>query len=148
MKLRANKEELSMAPSVAILQGLEDMRECVKDPRYEIDMDVYHRPKWTRNPRRFAGCTVCLAGSSMAKRYETSPRKTLHPLDMSRRTYKILEALDCFRIGDVHEGLKWLGIEPPLAVPEQYNVVQYRRSKIGFHRDMKMLAAMLKRHGL
>lgn len=147
MRLRAGKKRLSRVPSQALLQALEDFKECVRDRHYIINMTTYHDPWWNRH-RRFVACQVCLAGSSIAKRYVTNPRRIICPRNMPTGVMNMLRALDYFRIGRVDDALATLGISRPPGVRRFFRVAHYKNNKCRFHVDLKNLAAMLKSHGL
>jgi hypothetical protein len=97
--------------------AIEDMRVIAKDPRYELDMNLFHSPIGDK-------CYVCLAGSVMARTLKLPPGENYIPDEFDKDTFNKLYALDALRIGDLVEAAFELGIkEEPIAaakLAEQY----------------------------
>jgi hypothetical protein len=56
------QDTLPNKPSELIRVALKDLEEAERDPHYEVEMCTWHRPSSTTGV-----CTVCLAGSVLAK---------------------------------------------------------------------------------
>ena len=70
--------------------ALNDAVLCSKDANYRMDMSVWHS-------RRGKLCSVCLAGSVMAKTLKTNRRQNKEPDDFCRDTEKKLTVIDEIR---------------------------------------------------
>jgi len=81
--------------SVAATQALEDLEACEKDPRYHVNMGIYHLPE-NDSP---GVCSVCFAGSVMAKRLGSDPELPAHTHDFDGKTETMLDAIDGMRCG-------------------------------------------------
>lgn len=138
MPTETKPEPLSDVPSVAILQALEDLEACERDPRYEIHMNAWHEEEDGQ-------CLVCLAGSVMAQRLGASVGEYLEPGDFERESNK-LRALDNFRCGLVAEGLRQFHRQP-VAI-EWERSISYHTDPAAFKADMRRLAVLLAEHGL
>lgn len=146
--LTKKKKKLSCVPSRAILQALEDIKDCARDRRYKINMGDWHYPRQDTGGD-FVVCEVCFAGASMAARYGINCEVDRTPSEMPKRSRRMLEALDIFRLGFVQDAL--ISLHKDFSheeIPEMFNVCPYQDNEWAFHRDMKAMAAMLKSHGL
>lgn len=140
------KKTLSKIPSEAIQQALEDMQSVIKDPDYVLDFDEWHSPEYI--PDQFSGdkryCSVCFAGSVMAKRLGADPKRDLYPKNFSER--KMLEALDCFRSGNIVDAIKILRLKSKYKGPDYIEVDQGDLEE--FTNDMQRIITELQKHGL
>lgn len=137
--------QLPDKPSELIRLALSDLRKCEADPRYSIDMWAWHAP--FLNDR----CYVCLAGAVMAKSINASITDELAPSDFDGEISTKLNALDCFRLGDIAGGLDKLGIDTlnlPEAIEPDIEIADHYSNPTQFHADMESLAAMLEKHNL
>ncbi len=76
--------------------ALHDARLCEKDPRYLLDMRMWHSPVEEGGEQR---CHVCLAGAVIAKTLKESPRKTTNPSLHESSLARKLRTLDDIRMG-------------------------------------------------
>lgn len=81
-----------------------DLKEVERDPRYAVDMAVWHlsHPITGR-------CAVCLAGSVMAKTLGVPPARGVSPAWFFERVRARLEALDAVRTDDLQYALMEIG---------------------------------------
>lgn len=93
--MTTKKSSLSTWLPTAIRQGVADMLETLRNPKYTIDMRRWYCPK---------KCTVCLAGAVMVARCNITEK--LETLDQIRPEHvedqiseKVLCALDYIRLG-------------------------------------------------
>lgn len=131
-------------PSDLIEVALSDLRKVETDPRYKIDMDVYHEVGSDH-------CHVCLAGSVMAKTLECDPEIDATPdgdpdLFSTEDTQK-LDALDYFRLGEVADGFEVMAIDLPSGFPPQMTIPRYDLSPDKFKRQLHELADKLRAGG-
>ena len=136
--------KLPEKPSELIRVALEDMRATEQVPRYIINMDMWHFPA----PDGI--CEVCAAGAVMARRLGADPKASKDPADFGGETSKKLLALNLFRAGLVHNGLRYIDIAPAdyPTLPSRVYVTPYQHDREAFYRDMEALAAMLEGVGL
>jgi ribosomal protein S27AE len=73
--------------------ALEDLEKIEADPRYKINMDLWHRPN--------GKCSVCAAGSVMAVRLGAHTDDMLEPSDFEKETENKLYAINYLREGRV-----------------------------------------------
>lgn len=131
-------------PSDLIELALSDLRKCEADPRYKIDMEVYHEAS------TMTCCLVCLAGSVMAKTLECDPELDADPCDQelfSIADAQKLDALDNFRLGEVADGFREMEIDLPPDFPQTVAIPEYTEDPIGFKREMRTLAGRLRASG-
>lgn len=106
--------------SDVILLALEDLRKIEKDPKYMIDMGVWHEPRTSREDKNTKVCAVCFAGAVLAKTFKKDPLKPfvvevesnnyLHT-GLPHTTEGKLSALDSLRNADVYEALELAGVK-------------------------------------
>jgi hypothetical protein len=110
------QEFLTCKPSRLIMLAIEDLIRCeTEKDKFGINMSIWveERKDDTGNKR----CYVCLAGSCLAQRFEVFDyygssedlEETIidgHAEEVEKR----LEALNCFRTGEVFYGLRNMGI--------------------------------------
>lgn len=133
MAKKIKTTKLPEKPSELLKLAMLDLEKVEADPRYRVDMGEWHKP----NGR----CSVCLAGSVMAKTLGLPPNKDDPFYDGRRRRAEIIRwrlpdyrtspaspdvdptisfklfALDCFRNGDITCAFGYLGIKRPEALP-------------------------------
>lgn len=135
--------------SDAIEIVLEDLEACEQDPRYKIEMTLYHVP----NPEH-GTCSVCFAGAVMSKTLGRTIQKNLIPCDFGPHWSAILQALDhvrCYEFEGACE--KFYGIHHRL-VPEavrrlrQLNVTFYNSNPAEFKSNMESAISILREYEL
>ena len=131
---------LPQKPSEWIRRGLEDLRKCEADDKYQIDMAYWHE-----HAPKDGVCVVCLAGSVMAKSLGVPITTDAGPWDMVPSHGNALRALDEFRLGCVSAGLFKFGIEHDI---EDFHVENYSVDPDAFHRDMTAIAEYLEHEDL
>ena len=141
--------QLPDKPSALIRLALTDLRKVEKQPDiYAVNMYFWHRsyddPVF-KDGR--AQCSVCLAGAVMAKSLNVSPDCNVRPESFEASTYQKLMALDCFRKGDLRDGLMQLSLHR-VVLPNGMRVADYDEDKVQFHSDMEALASILDARGL
>lgn len=137
--------------STVINLAMNDLELCEIDPKYKIDMTVWHIPN--------SHCTVCLAGSLMAKSLNIDKELNRDPdnIDLSFEDREKLKSLDYFRRGQVIRGFYQfynLGSDfdsnystdmnkLPKMIIELHRetfITSYENSPATFKRDMRVLA--------
>ena len=99
------EDTLPNRPSLLIAVALDDLELVMKDPRYVVNMDVWHEEF------EDSTCHVCLAGSVMAKTLNCPI--DFHGDDITDATNALsnkLDALDDFRLGYIIRGLETLKV--------------------------------------
>jgi len=134
--------ELPSKPSELIRLALKDLRLAETNPRYKVDMAVWHCPDSNDNT-----CRVCLAGAVIAG-LGANPDEPISPYGFDPQTVQRLCALNRFRQGRVEHALNAMRIPTKPAVPIDRQVTPYDRSPSGFKRDMELLIEELERAGL
>lgn len=149
-------EEFAKAPLSAVIRvALEDLARVEADPRYEVNMGVWH------DNFGHGRCHVCLAGAVIAGTMGVPPtQKISAPEDaVSLYTRKEmseavadgvqtrLTALDFVRIGDIGYALIWADQRPPKDI-EWPPVTPYEDDPAAFRRDLLAVAAALEERGL
>lgn len=137
--------ELPDKPSDLIDMSLEDLTEVERDPDYQVCMDHWHV---ARSPRRLP-CLVCLAGAVIARRLDVSPDIYCNPAFFGAATRNKLYALDCFRRGDVAQGLLYaLDMKEAefdaLGLPFQIDFPMYSQSPEGFREGLRCIRDSLR----
>lgn len=134
-------------PSALIRVAMADLKKCERDPRYTIDMAMWHAYDETTNT-----CAVCFAGAVMAKSLKAADPLTegnyRDPYSFGSIVRHKMQALNQFRAGEVEDGLERLRIVRPSDMPRRIDVVRYEDQPVHFHRQMEAMAAMLEGHGL
>jgi len=152
-ELETYQDTLPSVPSALIRLALSDLKKVEADKRYVVYMDHWHSILSNDRP-----CTVCLAGSVIAKTIGLDiseiiePGSNLEEFMVMSLVYK-LKALDCFRIGRVLRGLVIMNIPSEIRsnLPENLKLVDiatYRPYDNFFNRDMEKLASDLQEIGL
>ena len=153
-------KRLSNTPSVLINEAIEDLCKIELNVNYIIDMSVWHEPRPRFSMLDNAVCTVCFGGAVMANSLDADINNTITPYCFDDDTTSKLNALDCFRKGDIKGGLESCGI-PDNEIENfylitahtyfsgDYNQVSiYSDDKEGFKQDMLNLAKALQDFGL
>ena len=103
------EQHLPKTPSELIRVALADLRACEDDHRYVVDMGDWHAPITDDSGREV--CSVCLAGAVMAQTLRVPREQPIYSAGLrhhSRGVKDGLYALDCFRRGELKEGLRRL----------------------------------------
>ena len=105
--------KLSKVPSILIIEAVADLIDVENDNRYKVNMSVWHGVKTTSTEK----CEVCLGGSVIAKTLKHSISEEAEPETYSSMQYSKnnlegkLNALDCFRQGNIDEAFLELGLD-------------------------------------
>ena len=131
-----------LKPSELILWALADLRGCEQDPKYQIQMSEWHRPRFFNYDTEVENCAVCLAGAVMAKTFcMPVDQRISSPEADELFNWEVLEAIDRFRGGRVHDGLRYLGIGPNVGgIKAQRHITPYDVDSYQFVADMNELA--------
>lgn len=102
------KDTLPNKPSALIRLALADIKKVEADPDYKVDMGTW---MFTRPGAVDADvCEVCFAGAVLAKRLNVPPPEASKQISLDEAVGEgtlddKLSMLDCFRSGDIVEGL-------------------------------------------
>ena len=138
-----NSKTLPEKPSELIRVAIKDLIKCEKSPKYYIDMGEWH------TPYGYLGkCTVCLAGSVMAKTFDKNLKAVIFPESFDSSTENKLVAIDNLRAGDLHSAFLNLNIEYNcelfgVSEFEGIDMIQYHANPTLFKKDMLGLADYL-----
>ena len=155
-------------PSALIRAALDDLKKCMADPTYEINMATWHKP--LVNQRDSAHCSVCLAGAVLAQTFKIpasepiaalrpfgTPGVPANPLDPLVRRFHgdidKLRAIDDFRAGAILDGLISMGYSPDNAALDGMGDLDRRLAAFdkdfpeAFFNDMHKIADDLERCG-
>lgn len=144
MKERSKSEfKLPDKPSELIRLALKDLELVEKDDHYVVDMDTWH--EYIRFKSK---CSVCLAGSVMAKSLDASPYLSLNMRHFSQ--VGKLMALDNFRLGYISAGAALLGVDTSHPDDRQIvvSVTPYFYNPREFKKDMRKIASIFEGIGL
>lgn len=152
-------KKLPDKPSELIRVAMGDLRKIEQDKRYRVRMEEWHSGITEDHGR----CTVCLAGSVMAKTLDAPIADDLDPSAFDdSHTMVRLRALDDFRNGLIHQGLleidgycwdgsdlkqKLLGEYATLGIPERKIFPAYDDDRQAFRAAMLDLANELEMFG-
>ena len=137
-KKRKPSIRLPDKPSELIDVALADLRKAEKDGCM-IDMGEWHVP--------FDGsCSVCAAGAVM--RRGVSDNLEVGPSYFNETTDNKLCAIDQLRVGFVYEALVMLEIPRAGVVVKNCEITHYDYDRTKFYRDLRRLAARLRKAGL
>jgi len=108
-------------PSHVLQLAMKDFEEVSLDDDYEIDMSRFHKPSAVHDNK----CSVCLAGSVMAKSLGVPIGFNASPDMFDEDTATKLKALDLLRTGHVGIALSFMGYSP-----EEYGIDTSFRFKV------------------
>lgn len=157
-KLPYNK--LPDLPSDLVRTAINDLLAVSGDDAYKIDMNDWHNPSVNNkdddifSPKGNIICSVCFAGSVMAKSLGVHPEKDAEPNSFfehfnDRDTYNKLESLDAFRTGDVKYALKRLSLLEKYPNIGNVEVRDEEAHNLDiFIEDMEKVISVLKENGL
>lgn len=148
-----NNVILPKIPSQLIRLALVDLQRVENDSRYKVDMMTWHEPQIKDT---YVLCSVCLAGSVMAKTLEVPVDHLSFPDASFVENGKALVALDYFREGLVTRALKCLGFgltdERVVAFrrehPDEVSFAAYKLDPVKFKQQLQGLADHLERRSL
>lgn len=146
------KDELPNKPSELIELALSDMNKCIADDRYKINFNHYHIPNRILNQFndviiKEPICSVCFAGSVMAKSMNTQPDTYMHVYRLTKDQAKKLYALDLFRQGLINDGLVHMGYDED-DIKDIKDIKVEQNALKGFTEDMNKIISTLKSHDL
>lgn len=121
--MKTKQPTLPDEPSDLIRVSIRDMIEVKKDPKYIIDMGVYHEPSselGIDHEPLVRVCRVCLAGSVIAKTFNFSKYRVSGPVHFDYLTKRKLQALDQFRQGNIWSAFEFLNLRMPNGLPSNY----------------------------
>jgi hypothetical protein len=135
---------LPSKPSALIRVALEDLAQVEKMKKvYRVNMMTFHELDWFDNR-----CHVCFAGAVMAQTLGSDPNKRTFPEDFDDGIRGKLRALDHFRLGCISKGLAVMGMQRPMFLSDDVDMIPYRTDKKRFKKDMNTLADVLEVNGL
>lgn len=106
-------KKLPKKPSTLIRHALKDLAAVMKmKGRYRVDMGTWHDPDIIEDKRgrEREVCSVCFAGSVMARSLGMDPTAYVEPDHFSESTKGKLNALNNFRAGHIAAGLQDMGV--------------------------------------
>ena len=140
--------KLPEKPSELILIALKDLKSAEESKKYEIEMGDWHNPPI---PNIYGDidkkCEVCFAGSVMAFSLEGDINRHYEPKDFPGEEGK-LNALDCFRLGQIHWGLKAFFEDDHFnctSIQFYIDIPYYHYDREGFYEAMAEMADYLKK---
>jgi hypothetical protein len=89
--------------SAAILMALKDLEAVERDPRYKVNMHMWHGPHMFK-------CNVCFGGAVLAKTIKVDISKDFNCSDFGDDWKKVFKALDNVREGFVMTALLEMGL--------------------------------------
>lgn len=121
--------------------------------KYVVNMGTWH----AYADDTYGKCSVCLAGSVMAKTLKCAPEQSLAPYDLGSPVNKKLQVINELREGNVLSAFKLLkGIEnidgftfeAVTGVEAYQEIIEYEDDPQDFKNQMRKLAKNLKKVGL
>lgn len=142
--------------SECILVALRDLEKCEKNPKYKINMRIWHSPEKRTEDGDYIPCNVCFAGAVMANTLKVKRSSSLNPSRFSKDVQYKLDALDEARVGHIENALKPFSNSWNSKKIEEYfhthgygfDVAIYYKNPKKFKDDMRELATNLKEFGL
>ncbi len=132
-------------PSELLATALADLHWCEQRKDFQVDMAGWC--EW--RDRHSPVCHVCLAGSILGRRIanpESYLALTLHRIANHTVAHR-LRGLNCFRIGQLRQGLDYMGILVPAHL-ENVDVPNYHFQRDAFFEAMEGLVVTLRDAGL
>lgn len=121
---KPRKRRVPPAPkklSAAIRLALEDLKWVEKNPRYRVNMEIYHMPIRDK-------CNVCFAGAVMAHTHHLDRDLSLAPHNFPPSWSRVFRALNSVRRDYFSEALYFFTI--PSRREELYKKADYLRDRI------------------
>jgi hypothetical protein len=138
------KVRLPSKPSALILLALKDLAsvERLKN-KYRVNMKQWLAQKGGK-------CNVCLAGAVMARSLNLKPKNDRGTFyDMTPSQQNKMFALNSFRVGCIHDGLREMGIDAPYGLNSLHRTFpEYKRGRHEFQDAMLEMVSVLKSFGL
>lgn len=147
MKLIVPIERLPDTPSQLIRAALLDVKDCSRDPRYQVEHPSFWEHAWHRLNRK-GKCVVCMAGAVIAKSLYVEWGREVTPEHFEPDTKKKLMALNEFRQGGIHTALVHILEHRNNPLEVERKITPYAESPRLFFRQMHMLADDLAAAGL
>ena len=142
------KQTGKLAPATKPWQLL---REAISDLRKQERMksiNIFMRSTWHTPVEHSGKCTQCLAGCVMSRRLGVDTGVDVTPSRFKHSVRKRLEALNCFRMGEIGAACIELGIVLPVEIPRYIRVTEYETSPTIFKDQMLDIARRLRKaHG-
>ena len=129
----------NMLPSELINTAMIDLEACERDPRYHIEMGMWHTGTSEFQSPINDKCGVCLAGAVMAKTLDVNHRFSHAPDSFDIETEAALRALDFFRVGNVECAFEVMEIPMPDGFDKFWFITDYVQDRFQFHADMHAL---------
>lgn len=131
-------ELLPTKPSDLLALAIAHLEDIEKDPRYVVDMGVWHTPAMN------AGCAVCLAGAVMVKGLGFSDRAAnVGPSTFGANENRLL-ALNTLRSGHTAIAFDYLGLTYESGsrfarelTPYEANPQKWKEDMAGLERDLR-----------
>lgn len=130
--------------SALIMLALGDLMKVERSKKYTINMGIWHEPDWHQS----APCSVCFAGSVMAKTLDTPLDDSRFPEHFSGHNSAALYALNALRSGSVDSAAAHLGKSERRYAHFCRFITHYSASPKLFRADMRRLAHDLAKAGL
>ena len=118
--------------------------ERLKD-RFHVDMNLWHCPEINDSGKK--SCAICLAGAVIAQTLKANDTNYILPCDYPESTENRLEALDCFRVGNVDIGFSIMDLDYDNGKKFNREIVKYYEDSAKFKRQMRTLANTLANNG-
>lgn len=147
MEDRPTEGVLSRTPSVLVRAAHRALQQCTKDSRYRFTLARWHRGSAETGKQ----AEICVAGALIAQVLGVDSAETTCPawLRGEKRIpvadEEALVAVELFRSGLLHLGVRQLGIEPPAGLAER---VAMREDVGSILEGLVAVAAQLERAGL
>jgi len=156
-----NIKQLSEYPSEAILQAVEDLEWAEKNPKYYVDMAIWHYP-------RQGHCRVGLTGSILARRYVKDHNISSSPLEIKSSLLEVytekgakviiakLFSFSSLRRGDIYSFLEaWIKgkqrdksrMTTTILNEVEGGIVNYHDNPNLFKQQLRKIAKILNREG-
>lgn len=135
-------KKLPTKPSNLILLALTDLAWIEKSKRYTVDMLTWHE---SYNHK----CSVCFAGSVMARTLEANRKEDLSPSSFHLKTTMSLNALNSFRMFDLVSAYSAIDRKMPPDLPEYafLKMPEYHSYPSDWWNAMLDMVGMLKAFG-
>ncbi len=142
---RLNPTPLPDKPSELILAALHDLSMVEKSKKYVVNMTA----SWHSGVSMMRDkCTVCLAGAVISQRFESDHTLYRPASFFGQMAQRKFHALNSFRRGEIGDAFLSLEMRRPKGIPSEFQITPYDDGPRKFRKDMKKMAAMLKRNGV
>lgn len=136
--------------SALIMLALGDLMKVERSKRYTVNMGIWHEPHGEEPSEQTptGPCSVCFAGSVMAKTLDAPITNTRFPENFSNHNNAALYALNSLRQGQVDSAAAHLGKSWRRYSRFCRHITRYDQSPKLFRSDMRRLAHDLAKAGL